>query len=58
MKTQRIYLQNHEPLKFKFQQNKDDFIVDEIPLESFTNSGNFFILKIYSKPHGEFTIYV
>ena len=46
MKTKRIFLQTHEPIEFKFQQNKDDFIVDEIPLEAFSNDGNFLILKI------------
>ena len=46
MKTKRIFLQIHEPIDFKFQQNKDDFIVDEIPLRTFSGDGNFLILKI------------
>lgn len=41
----RIYLQNHKPLKFKFEQNRVDFIVEEIPL-NFKGTGNFFIMKI------------
>ena len=46
MQTTRIYLQTHNPLKFTFNQNRHDFIVQEIPLGEFTNKGNFFILKI------------
>ncbi len=46
MKTKRIYLQEHEPIDFNFNQNKYDFIVEEIPLYQFSNRGNFFILKI------------
>ncbi|MEA3554790.1 MAG: tRNA pseudouridine(13) synthase TruD [Campylobacterota bacterium] len=46
MQTTRIFLQTHEPLKFTFNQNRFDFIVQEIPLGEFTNKGNFFILKI------------
>ena len=44
--TTRTYLQTHEPIDFTFVQNKFDFIVDEIPLEEFSNSGNFLILRI------------
>jgi tRNA pseudouridine13 synthase len=46
MDTQRLYIQEHEPLNFTFEQNKFDFIVDEIPSIEFKNKGNFFILKI------------
>jgi len=46
MQTKRIYLQTHNRLKFTFNQNRHDFIVQEIPLGNFTNKGNFFILKI------------
>lgn len=41
----RFFLQKYKPLKFKFYQNVDDFIVTEQPIE-FTNKGNFIILKI------------
>lgn len=44
--TKRVYLNGIEPLKFIFTQNKDDFIVQEIPLKDFSNKGNFFIMKI------------
>ncbi len=44
--TKRIYKNNPTKiLNFRFIQNKEDFIVDEIPIK-FTNSGNFLILKI------------
>jgi tRNA pseudouridine13 synthase len=46
MNTQRLYIQEHEPLNFTFHQNKFDFIVDEIPNIEFKNKGNFLILKI------------
>ena len=41
----RVFLQKYTPLKFKFYQNVDDFIVTEDPIR-FTNKGNFIILKI------------
>ncbi|MEA1919418.1 MAG: tRNA pseudouridine(13) synthase TruD [Campylobacterota bacterium] len=43
---QRIFLQEHEPIDFKFTQTKDDFIVDEIPLRAFKEKGNFLILHV------------
>jgi len=46
METNRIFIQEHEPLNFTFTQNKYDFIVDEIPSIRFKNKGNFLILKI------------
>ncbi|MEA3352185.1 MAG: tRNA pseudouridine(13) synthase TruD [Campylobacterota bacterium] len=46
MKKERIYFNTHKPLSFEFQQNKYDFIVEEIPLYKFLNKGNFFIMKI------------
>ncbi len=46
MQTKRIYLQNHDAINFTFVQNKDDFIVEEVPYGTFSNSGNFMILKI------------
>ena len=42
---QRIYLDEKEPIHFKFEQNKDDFIVDEIGLE-WKGNGNFIILQV------------
>ena len=44
--TKRLFFQTHEQIEFKFIQNKYDFIVDEVPLGSFSNSGNFLILRI------------
>jgi tRNA pseudouridine13 synthase len=41
----REYIQNREPIHFKFEQNKDDFIVDEIPIK-FRGNGNFLILHV------------
>lgn len=41
----RVFLQDYKKLRFKFYQNVDDFKVIEQPL-SFTNRGNFLILKI------------
>ena len=46
MKQDRIYLNKNEPINFKFEQNRYDFIVEEIPLKEFKNSGNYFIMKI------------
>ncbi len=46
MNTERLYIQDHEPLSFTFSQNKDDFIVDEIPSIKFKNKGSFLILRI------------
>jgi tRNA pseudouridine13 synthase len=42
---QRIYLEDREPIHFKFEQNQDDFIVDEIGLD-FKGNGNYTILHI------------
>lgn len=46
MQLKRIYLQNHKPINFTFNQNRYDFIVQEIPLAPFSNRGNYLILKI------------
>ena len=46
MNTKRIYLQKHKPINFTFNQNRYDFIVQEIPLEPFSGKGNYLILKI------------
>jgi tRNA pseudouridine13 synthase len=42
---QRVYLEEKEPIHFKFEQNKDDFIVDEIGLK-WKGNGNYTILRI------------
>jgi len=41
----REYLENKNTIHFKFEQNKDDFIVDEIPIH-FKGNGNFAIYHI------------
>ena len=41
----REYLENKDTIHFKFEQNKDDFIVDEIPI-TFKGNGNFTILHV------------
>ncbi len=43
----RIFPQNHKPIKFKFRQTKDDFIVTEIPLfDKPSDKGNYYIAKV------------
>jgi len=41
----REYLEDREPIHFKFEQNKDDFIVDEIGIK-FKGNGNYTILHV------------
>ena len=41
----REYLNSSEVIEFDFDQNRSDFIVDEIGID-FTNRGNFLILKV------------
>ena len=40
------YAYPHTPLKFNFQQTIERFFVEEIPLYTFTGTGNYLILKI------------
>ena len=40
------YAYNHTPLKFSFKQTIERFFVEEIPLYTFTGTGNYLILKI------------
>ena len=42
----RLFIQNHDSIDFVFEQNKDDFYVQEIPLNKFSLTGNNLILKI------------
>ena len=42
----KTYAYNHTPLTFDFKQTIERFFVEEIPLYTFTGSGNFLILKI------------
>jgi len=43
----RIFTQTHKPIKFKFRQSKEDFVVTEIPLfDAPTDKGNYFIAKV------------
>lgn len=47
----REFIQKHKPLNFKFHQNVDDFIVEELPLK-FAGRGNFIIAKIRKRSLG------
>jgi len=40
------YAYSHTPLKFDFKQTVERFFVEEVPLYSFTGTGNYLILKI------------
>ncbi|MDQ7047413.1 MAG: tRNA pseudouridine(13) synthase TruD [Sulfurovum sp.] len=40
------YAYTHTPLEFDFEQTIERFFVEEIPLYSFTGTGNYLILKI------------
>ncbi len=42
----RIYLDSVGDIRFKFYQNRDDFIVDEVPNIEFKGKGNFLILHV------------
>ncbi len=46
IETNRLYFNENTPLGFVFEQNKDDFMVEEIPLGKFPDRGNFFIMKV------------
>ncbi|WP_072679734.1 tRNA pseudouridine(13) synthase TruD [Arcobacter sp. LA11] len=47
----RMFLQKHKAIDFKFYQNVDDFIVEELPIK-FAGRGNFIIAKIKKKQLG------
>ena len=49
MNTKRTFIQNHKRIPFTFRQNKYDFIVSEIPLNEFSNTGSYIILKIQKR---------
>ena len=42
----KTYAYNHTPLKFDFKQTVERFFVEEIPLYTFSGTGNYLILKI------------
>ena len=42
----KTYAYTHTPLHFDFKQTIERFFVEEIPLYSFTGTGNYLILKI------------
>ncbi|SFZ98112.1 tRNA pseudouridine 13 synthase [hydrothermal vent metagenome] len=42
----KTYAYDHNPLKFDFEQTVERFFVEEIPLYTFTGTGNYLILKI------------
>lgn len=46
MNHMKTYAYNHTPLKFDFKQTVERFFVEEIPLYTFTGTGNYLILKI------------
>jgi tRNA pseudouridine13 synthase len=47
---QRIFKQDHAPIFFNFVQNKEDFIVNEIPLwDKQPDKGNYLIIKVQKK---------
>lgn len=47
----REFLQTHKKIDFKFYQNVDDFIVEELPIK-FSERGNFIIAKIKKQQLG------
>ncbi|MGB1226632.1 MAG: tRNA pseudouridine(13) synthase TruD [Poseidonibacter sp.] len=49
--SKREFLQDHKSLDFKFYQNVDDFIVEEVPIK-FAGRGNFIIAKIKKQKLG------
>lgn len=49
MQTQRLYPLNHDPISFSFAQSIKDFVVEELPQDTFSNSGDTLILKIKKK---------
>jgi len=43
----RIFIQTHKPIKFRFKQTTEDFIVTEVPLFDVpTDKGNYLIAKV------------
>jgi len=40
------YAYSHNPISFQFKQTVERFFVEEIPLSTFSNKGNYLILKI------------
>ncbi len=42
----KTYAYTHTPLSFDFKQTVERFFVEEIPLYTFSNTGNYLILKI------------
>ena len=45
-KIEREYFLNHNAINFHFAQNSKDFIVDEVPLYSWSGEGEHLVLKI------------
>lgn len=46
MNQDKTYAYTHTPLSFDFKQTIERFFVEEIPLYTFTGTGNYLILKI------------
>ncbi len=45
----KTYAYSHTPLHFDFKQTIERFFVEEIPLYSFTGTGNYLVLKIQKR---------
>jgi len=45
----KIYINEHNPIEFDFEQTVDRFFVEELPLINRNRNGNFLILKIKKK---------
>jgi len=43
---QRIHLHSEKPIPFYFRQSREDFIVDEVPLERSGGRGSYLIVKV------------
>ncbi|HFS85047.1 MAG TPA: tRNA pseudouridine(13) synthase TruD [Epsilonproteobacteria bacterium] len=46
MNATKTYAYTHAPIHFQFEQTIERFFVEEIPLYSFTGTGNYLILKV------------
>jgi len=49
MHTKRLYPLSHDPITFSFAQSIKDFVVEELPSQTFSDNGDTLILKIKKK---------